>query len=154
MRREKQWETWRKTSQCLRILIWGLCFWMPAMVNSCLFHSFCHAGLMQHFAGKYVFNSVCSNRHTNKIGKIKDMHRQVVRLLSSYCGHHFGLRTYASQTYFQLNKSNRPQLPLVSSQTVCPKSETEKLNGFLFCRSRVRNERNQVPRSQDYTALC
>ena len=41
--------------------------------SSYMFHSFCHAGLMQHVAGKDAFNSSCTNTHTqtytNSIGK-------------------------------------------------------------------------------------
>ena len=40
------------------------------MVNSCTFVSFCHAGLVQHVAGKCVFNSAWANKHINNIGKI------------------------------------------------------------------------------------
>ena len=74
---------------------------------------------MQHLAGKYVFNSACTNKHTNNIGKINrgqeqtKVHGPLLKLLSGHCSHHFGLRTYASQTYPQLNSSKRPQLPLV-----------------------------------------
>ena len=99
-----QWGTWTKRSQRLLIFVLGLCFWKLRMIDSCMFHSFYHVGLMQHVAGKHVFDSACTHEHTNR----QNICRLLLKLFSGHCRHHFGLQTYGLQTYPQTEQIKAP----------------------------------------------
>ena len=69
-----------------------------------MFHSFYHVGLMQHVAGKHVFDSACTHEHTNR----QNICRLLLKLFSGHCRHHFGLQTYGLQTYPQTEQIKAP----------------------------------------------